>query len=97
MTLKQALAQKGNTDWARLAAEEAAGIEPADDGEDEFDWANSVLVQAPVKEPISIRLDDDILSFFRAEGKGYQSRINAVLRAYVQAKMRRRDDGDAAP
>lgn len=93
MTLAEAKAHRGQTDWARFDASDP----DADDGEDEFDWANSVLVQAPVKEPISIRLDDDILSFFRAEGKGYQSRINAVLRAYVQAKVRQRPKDDAAP
>jgi len=35
------------------------------------------------KEKISIRLDEDVLAFFRAGGRGYQSRINDVLRAYV--------------
>ena len=40
------------------------------------------------KEAISIKLDRDVLRFFRQEGRGYQTRINAVLRSYMQAKNR---------
>lgn len=40
------------------------------------------------KECISIRLDKDVLKFFRKQGKGYQSRINKALRAFVEAYQR---------
>ncbi len=43
-------------------------------------------VKSPAKVAISVRLDEDVLAFFRAEGPGYQTRINAVLRSYMQAK-----------
>ncbi len=39
------------------------------------------------KERITIRLDKDILDFFREKGKGYQSRINNALRAFVKAQQ----------
>ena len=39
--------------------------------------------KAPTKEPISIRLDSDILVYYRATGKGWQGRINETLRKYV--------------
>ena len=39
--------------------------------------------KAPTKEAISIRLDSDILVYYRATGKGWQSRINETLRKYV--------------
>jgi uncharacterized protein (DUF4415 family) len=39
------------------------------------------------KVPISIRLDPDVLAWFRSLGKGYQTHINAVLRTYMQAKQ----------
>ena len=42
----------------------------------------------PRKEAISIKLDDDVLAFFRTQGRGYQTRINAVLRRYVQAQRK---------
>jgi uncharacterized protein (DUF4415 family) len=43
------------------------------------------LPSAPRKAAISLRLDADVLDWFRAQGGGYQTRINAVLRAYMEA------------
>lgn len=39
------------------------------------------------KEQVSLRIDADVLEWFRAQGKGYQSRMNALLRAYVDAQQ----------
>lgn len=39
-----------------------------------------------IKRPVSLRLDSDVLMWFQAVGPGYQTRINAVLRAYMMAK-----------
>jgi uncharacterized protein (DUF4415 family) len=50
-----------------------------------IDWSKAVWVEPPAKQPISIRLDADILSFFRSQGAGYQSRINQVLRHYMES------------
>ena len=50
-----------------------------------IDWTKNVTLPTP-KPPISIRLDADVLAFFKARGKGYQTRINAVLKAYVEAQ-----------
>ncbi|MCA8932264.1 MAG: BrnA antitoxin family protein, partial [Rhodospirillaceae bacterium] len=38
------------------------------------------------KERLTVRFDRDIVDWFRAQGRGYQTRMNAVLRAYVEAK-----------
>jgi uncharacterized protein (DUF4415 family) len=43
------------------------------------------LPSAPRKAAISLRLDAEVLDWFKAQGSGYQTRINAVLRAYVEA------------
>ncbi len=43
------------------------------------------LPTAPRKAAISLRLDADVLDWFRTQGTGYQTRINAVLRAYMEA------------
>jgi len=43
------------------------------------------LPSAPRKAAISLRLDADVLDWFRTQGGGYQTRINAVLRAYMEA------------
>lgn len=50
----------------------------------EADWANARLIRVSPKET-TIQIDEDLLSYFRAQGKNYQQRINAVLRAYVNA------------
>ena len=40
------------------------------------------------KKAISIRVDEDVLDFFKKQGEGYQRRINAVLRSYMQQKAK---------
>ena len=47
--------------------------------------ARQGLPPAPRKAAISLRLDADVLDWFRAQGAGYQTRMNAVLRAYMEA------------
>ena len=44
------------------------------------------LAKPPAKRPISIKLDEDVLDYFKREGGRYQTHINAVLRAYMQAQ-----------
>lgn len=79
---------KGQTDWNRVR--EAQDFEGDDDGP-EIDWSKAVMVLPEAKQMVSLRLDADVLEFFRAQGKGYQTRINAVLRAYKTAMERRSD------
>ena len=43
-----------------------------------------------LKEPVSIRIDSDVLDWFRSLGGPYQTRINAVLRQYVEGEIRKR-------
>jgi uncharacterized protein (DUF4415 family) len=96
MTLEEALAQPSKSDWAKIAATTDADIERqiAEDPDlqgfdEEIDWSKAVFVDAPGKKPISIRLDQDILAYFRAQGGGYQSRINKVLRHYMESTIKR--------
>ena len=50
-------------------------------------WDDAALVNhATTKEPISLRVDSDVLEFFKAQGKGHLTRMNAVLRSYVEAQ-----------
>lgn len=82
VTLEEARRMKGETDWDRLAREgDYEG--PA---EFEVDWSKAKLVEPEPKTAISLRVDPDVLAFFKAQGKGYQTRMNAVLRAYVRAQ-----------
>jgi len=52
----------------------------------DVDWSDAVLVIPARKKAISIRVDEDVLDYFKSEGDGYQRRINAVLRSYMQQK-----------
>ena len=54
---------------------------------DEEFWQNAELVLPLTKERITLRLDREVLDYFRRSGSGYQTRINAVLRAYVQMQQ----------
>ena len=88
-TLDQIRRMKSQTDWERLRREGAEGIEPAlDDDDFDVDWSKARLVIPEPKTPVSIRLDPEVLAFFKAQGRGYQTRINAVLRAYIEAQRR---------
>ena len=49
----------------------------------ELDWSEAVLVIPPKKTAISIRVDEDVLDYFKKQGSGYQRRMNAVLRSYM--------------
>lgn len=51
-------------------------------------WADAEVVAIPAKEAISLRVDADVLSWFREGGPRYQSRMNAVLRSYVKSMER---------
>ena len=80
------------TDWARVAAMTEADIEraAAEDPDASLttagDWKDARVVWPQTTEPVTLRLDRDVLAWFRRQGRGYQARINAVLRALVKAQ-----------
>lgn len=82
------------TDWARVDAMTDEDIERAmrddPDWKDhmDIDWSKARMVIPDRKKAISIRLDPDIIDFFQETGKGYQTRINAVLRHFVDEQKR---------
>lgn len=91
---KRARGEKSLTDWARVDAMTDEDIERAmrddPDWKDhmDIDWSKARMVFPDKKKAISIRLDPDIVDFFQATGKGYQTRINAVLRHFVDEQKR---------
>ena len=54
-----------------------------------IDWSAAEVIVPAKKQAISIRLDEDLIAFFKAEGPGYQRRINAVCAAYVKQRQKR--------
>jgi uncharacterized protein (DUF4415 family) len=78
------------TDWKRLDALQDEDIDLTDAPEITPEmFAKAVarrgLPPPPSKQQITIRLDYDVLKWFRSQGEGYQTRINSLLRAYMEA------------
>lgn len=71
---------------ARTSPPELADLPP------NFWGAAEIVVPAP-KRAISLRLDQDVLEWFRKTGPRYQTRMNAVLRSYMARMQRRNSDG----
>ena len=86
-TLREALLTRGETDRDRLRKDQAAGTEPeADPDEGEFDESRVRAVAPRRKQAISVRLDPDILQYFRPGGRACRTRTNAVLRLHVNGR-----------
>jgi len=85
--------RKGKTDWARADAlsenELGRAIAADKDADVSVDWTKARLVMPQRKESIHLRIDPDVLAWFRQQGEGYLTRMNAVLRAYVEAQRHR--------
>jgi uncharacterized protein (DUF4415 family) len=87
---------ESRTDWGRVRAmtddeiEAAAVSDPDASSLDEAFWQEArVVFPRPVrKKHTGLRIDEDVLAWFRAQGPGYQTRINTVLRAYVEVQKR---------
>ena len=72
---------------------EAAIADDPDSDAPPVDLSLAVMVDGDRKTPISIRVDPEVLDWFRAAGPGYQTRMNAVLRRHVAAAKRRAKAG----
>ena len=82
---------KDETDYARLDAmtDDDIAQAVADDPDApplDLDWTQARLTLPPGKDVVTLRLDRDVLEWFRTQGKGYQTRINQVLRAFYEAR-----------
>jgi len=83
---------KTKTNWAQLRREQAedapiAYDEDAPETTPAF-WENAKMFMPSHKTQVSMRLDDEIIDYFKKEGRGYQSKINAVLKAYVRSHFK---------
>ena len=76
---------------AEIAATKDESIDFSDFGElDEAFWRRAKLVAPDLTEQIALRVKRSVLAYFKASGKGYQTRINRVLESYVRAQDRHR-------
>lgn len=80
---------KGKTNWKKLDAMSDAAVTAAAEADPDArpftdeEWAAAEVV-TPSKKPVTLRLDQDVLAFFKSRGTGYQTRINAILREYMR-------------
>jgi uncharacterized protein (DUF4415 family) len=90
--IKERLRTRGSlSNWEKSAKKTMAEVEAeiaADPDEAGWvtDWASASFEMPQPKSVLNMRIDKDILDYFRKTGKGYQTLINAVLRSYVEQK-----------
>ncbi len=77
------------TDWKRLADMEDKDIDTSDMAELGDDFFQHAEIRLPQKQPVTLRLDADVLTWFKSKGTGYQTRINKLLRTYMEAQEKR--------
>lgn len=78
---------KFKTDWNRLRSMKDDEIDFSDIPKIDPAVFKEMVIRMPQrKELVSIRIDPDVLGWFRKQGHRYQTRINAVLRSYVAAR-----------
>lgn len=78
--------RESRTDWNRLTEMSDSEIDLSDIPRLDKSFFKRAKLRMPKrKKSISLRLDPDVLDWFKHGGRGYQTRINAVLQAYVEA------------
>ena len=78
--------RESRTDWNRLKELPDSEIDFSDVPELNKSFFKRAKVRMPKrKQSVSLRLDPNVLDWFKDQGRGYQTRMNAVLRAYVEA------------
>ena len=82
---------ESRTDWEKVDAMTEAELEASiaadvDDVHEKLDWTQAFVGLPPRKKHINIRVDADVLDWFRSKGRGYQTYMNSVLRAFVASK-----------
>jgi uncharacterized protein (DUF4415 family) len=87
---KSTTLERSQTDWKRVDALEDAGIDLSEIPEVPTEMFAQAIVRRglkPVsrKAQLTLRVDSDVLDWFKKQGQGYQTKINALLRAYMEA------------
>ncbi len=78
--------KRSKTDWDEVQSQTDTDIDTSDIPPLDPEFFKSAELRMPSKKSsITVRLDSDVLKWFRNQGKGYQTRINAVLRTYMEA------------
>jgi len=81
--------RRSRTDWQRIETMKDQDIDVSDNPELGEQFFKEAIWWPGPKQQITLRLDPDVLAFFRKGGRGYQTTINAVVRKYVEARKAR--------
>lgn len=81
------MSKASKTDWKRLAVMKDKDIDTSDIAELGDDFFRRAVLHVPPKKSVTLRLDEDVLEWFKQQGQGYQTRINQLLRRYMQTKQ----------
>ncbi|MBE9204459.1 BrnA antitoxin family protein [Synechocystis salina LEGE 06099] len=87
---KKSTSSNSQTDWQRLDAMEDKDIDLSDCPEVTPEMFAKAIVRrglpkTKTKAQITLRIDSDVLQWFKSQGRGYQTQINQLLRAYMEA------------
>jgi uncharacterized protein (DUF4415 family) len=83
------LKKSSRSDWARVDALRDEDIDFSDIPELGEAFFQNATIRLPEKKvPVCIRLDREVVDWFKARGKRYQSRINAVLKAFIERQKK---------
>ncbi len=82
------MSKVSETDWKRLQAMKDEEIDTSDIPELDDGFFENAELKLPPKKSITMRLDADVLDWFKSQGQGYQTRINQLLRKYMEAQER---------
>jgi uncharacterized protein (DUF4415 family) len=92
---KSTISKKSQTDWERLETQEEEDIDVSDIPELTPEMFAKAVVKRGLKtkenkSQLTIRVDRDVLAWFKLQGRGYQTRINSLLRAYMEANVKQK-------
>ncbi|MCP5170224.1 MAG: BrnA antitoxin family protein [Hahellaceae bacterium] len=82
------MSKSSKTDWKRLAEMNDKDIDTSDIPELDDAFFQNAELKVPPKQPVTLRIDSDVLVWFKSQGTGYQTRINKLLRAYMESQQR---------
>lgn len=78
---------ESTTDWKRLESLKDDDIDTSEIEELNNDFFLNAELSVPKKQPVTLRLDSDVLIWFKSQGQGYQTRINKLLRRYMESQQ----------
>ena len=82
------MSKVSKTDWKRLSEMDDKDIDTSDIPELDDAFFQNAELKVPGKQPVTLRIDSDVLVWFKSQGQGYQTRINKLLRAYMESQQR---------